>query len=177
MRNPILVLGFAALLAPQLAHADATHDALAEFAKCADLANPTERLKCFDAAVPAAKNALGAAPPKAKEEAGSVQQFGFTPPPKPVLKPEDFGKPPAPPEEPKEITEITSTVLEFAKTPIGRMVLILDNGQVWRQLDADTTEVRDVARGAKITIEKGVFGSYNLTIEGRNGLIKVTRLK
>ncbi len=29
----------------------------------------------------------------------------------------------------------------------------------------------------KVTIEKGFLGSYNLTIEGRNGLIKVSRIK
>jgi hypothetical protein len=29
----------------------------------------------------------------------------------------------------------------------------------------------------KVTIENGFLGSYNLTIEGRHGLIKVTRLK
>jgi hypothetical protein len=29
----------------------------------------------------------------------------------------------------------------------------------------------------KVTIETGAVGSYNLTIEGRNGLIKVSRLK
>jgi hypothetical protein len=29
----------------------------------------------------------------------------------------------------------------------------------------------------KVVIERGFLGSYNLTIEGRNGLIKVTRLK
>ena len=29
----------------------------------------------------------------------------------------------------------------------------------------------------KVTIERGWLGSYNLTIEGRNGLIKVFRIK
>ena len=29
----------------------------------------------------------------------------------------------------------------------------------------------------KVTIENGFLGSYNLTIEGRHGLIKVTRLE
>ena len=34
-------------------------------------------------------------------------------------------------------------------------------------------------RGAKmkVTIATGIFGSYNLTIEGRKDLIKVNRLK
>jgi len=70
-------------------------------------------------------------------------------------------------------------VLEFAKTPFGKAVFILDNGQVWRQLDADSSNVLEPRAGTKmkVTIEVGVFGSYNLSVEGRNGIVKVTRLK
>ena len=180
----IPALAFITVFAAGHAYADAAHDALEEIAKCADIKDSAERLKCFDAAVPRAKSVLAApplpAPPdKAKDEAGSVQVFGFPRPDKPVVKTEDFGKPPAPPEEPKEITEITSAVLEFAKNPRGKAVFILQNGQVWRQLDADSTNVLEPSLGdtMKVTIEKGFLGSYNLTIDGRNGLIKVTRLK
>jgi hypothetical protein len=70
-------------------------------------------------------------------------------------------------------------VLEFAKTARGKAVFILQNGQVWRQLDADSTDVLAPPPGKpmKVTIELGFLESYNLTIEGRNALIKVTRLK
>ena len=175
----IPALAFITLLAASHAHADATRDALVEIAKCADITDSVERLKCFDAAVPRAKSALTAPPEKAKDEGGILQWFGFPRPDKPVVKTEDFGKPPVPIDVPKEITEITSTVLEFAKTPRGKAVFILDNGQVWRQLDADSTNVLEPPSGTKmkVTIEMGFLNSYNLTIDGRNGLIKVTRLK
>jgi hypothetical protein len=177
VRIPALV--FMTAFAASYAHADATRDALVEIAKCADITDSAERLKCFDAAVPRARSALAAPPEKAKDEAGSVQVFGFPRPDKPVVKAEDFGKPPVPVDEPKEITEIKSAVLEFAKNPRGKVVFVLQNGQVWRQLDADNTNVLEPSVGdtMKVTIEKGVFGSYNLTIDGRNGLIKVTRLQ
>ena len=172
----ILLAACAALVAAAPVRADPVRDALVELAKCADISDATERLKCFDAAMPRAKSALAAPAEKGKEPTVTVENFGLPLPPKPVQKTEDFGKPPP---EPQGITEITSTVLEFAKTPRGKAVFILDNGQVWRQLDADSTNVLEPPSGAKmkVTIEFGFFGSYNLTIEGRNGLIKVTRLK
>ena len=176
MRIPAALALFA-LLATSPAHADSVRDALLEIAKCADIADAAERLKCFDAVVPGAKNAL-AAPPQ-KEERSILDWFGFTRPDKPVLKTEDFGKPPAPPEEPKELTEIKAAVLEFAKTPYGKALFVLDNGQVWKQLDADSSNVREAPAGIpmKVMIEVGFMGSYNLTIDGRNGLIKVSRVK
>ena len=160
------------------AHADATRDALAEIAKCADIADSSARLKCFDAAAPGAKSALATSAQQPKDKAGLLESFGFPRSQKPVLKAEDFGNPPSKP-GPEEITQITATVLEFAKTVRGKSVFILDNGQVWRQLDGDVTVVRDPPPGhtMKVTIETGFLGSYNLTIDGRNGLIKVRRLK
>jgi len=161
------------------AHADATRDALAEIAKCADIAEASERLKCFDAAVPSAKSVLAAPAQQPAEKRGLLEWFGFAGPQKPVTKPEEFGKLAQESRPGEEITEITATVLEFAKTLRGKAVFILDNGQVWRQLDADGTEVRDPPPGTKmkVTIETGAMGSYNLTVEGRKSLIKVSRLK
>ena len=166
------------IFAAGAAHADATRDALAEIAKCAEIADASERLKCFDNAMPRARSAL--APPA--EPAGGtgslLEWFGFSAKQKPVVKTEDFGKPPVS-REPAEITEIKATVIEFAKTLRGRAVFILDNGQVWRQMDSDSTDVRGPAPGApmKVTIEVGALGSYNLTVDGTNGLVKVSRLK
>jgi hypothetical protein len=157
--------------------ADAAHDALAEITKCADIQDSAERLKCFDAAMPRARGALAVPVPEAATKSGFLEWFGFSRP-QPTTKNEDFGK--SPPETvPGEINEIAANVLEFARTPRGKSVFILENGQVWRQLDSDGTVLADPPQGKtmKVLIERGVFGSYNLTIEGRNGLIKVTRLK
>jgi len=165
-------------LAAPPAYADAARDVLVEVAKCADIADAAERLKCFDAAVARVKSALAAPQPEQPAPSKSILDwFGFSRP-TPVTKTEDFGKPPAPqPEE--EIQQISATVIEYAKTPRGKAVFILDNGQVWRQLDADTSVILDPdpAKPMKVKIERGVLTSYNLTIEGRNGLIKVSRVK
>lgn len=179
----------AAVLIAVPAQADPARDALSEIAKCADIADGTERLKCFDAAVGGAKSALAAPPPaqapvqkaavetKEEEEGGVLAWFGLS---KPATKPEEFGRPPQlVAEGPKEITEISAGVLELAKNAYGRSLFVLDNGQVWKQIDGDTTEVRDPAKGEtmKVTIEKAVLGSYALRVDGRRGIVKVRRVK
>jgi len=171
----VLCLG---LLATGPAHADATTDALIEMTRCAEITDSIDRLKCFDAAVPRAKSALSAPAPQAKEKS-LLDWFGFGRPAAPVTKPEDFGKPAPEPAAGEEITAIKATVIEFARTLRGKCLFVLDNGQVWRQIDADSTPVRDPEEGStlRVTIETGVLDSYNLTIEGRNAMIKVTRLK
>jgi hypothetical protein len=174
----ILVLASLAALVASPAYADATQDVLADMVKCADITDSAERLKCFDAAVPRAKNALTPPTPQAKEKSW-LDWFGFARPPAPVTKPEDFGKPPPEPAPGQEITEIRATVLEFGRTRRYRALFVLDNGQVWRQLDGDTAEVRDPPLDAvlKVTIERGALGSYNLIIDGKNEIIKVSRIK
>ena len=133
------------------AHADRAADALSEFTRCAGIALSSERLACFDTAAQGLAN--------------------------PATKAEGFGKPPPP--RPDEVAQIRATVLELAKTARGRSIFILDNGQTWRQIDGDGTDVREPPPGKamKVTIARGLLNSYNLTIEGRNGLIKVRRLK
>lgn len=167
------------LLTAGTAHADVARDALADIVKCADIADAAKRLECFDAATVRGKAALAAPPqaaPVAKEKS-LLDWFGFSKPDQPT-KPEDFGKP-APPPTTGEITQISSLVLEFAKTARGKALFVLENGQVWRQIDGDTTDVQPPAPGTamKVTVEVAVFGSYNLTIEGRKYLVKVTRIK
>src|SRR5437016_13856488 len=119
----ILLLFSLALFAAGLARADATRDALAEFAKCADIADSSERLKCFDAAVPHAKSALTAR--QAPEKRSLLEWFGFARPSKPVIKREDFGKAAPEPGAGEAITEITVTVVELAKTARARAIFIL----------------------------------------------------
>ena len=163
---------------PLVVHADTTKETLSEIVRCSGIADSGERLKCFDAAASRAKGAL--AEHEAKEKRGFLDWFGFSRPRKPVTTPEQFGKPQPPVPVPGgEINQITSTVIEFALTPRGKALFVLENGQVWRQLDADDTRVLepDPGRPMKVTIEIGFLESYNLLIEGRRGLIKVRRLK
>jgi hypothetical protein len=167
----IRVLAFISIFVAGAAHAESTGDASAEIARCTGITDSAARLKCFDAAAPRASGALAAPASEAPDKVGG---FGLSAP-EPVTRVEDFGKPAPPP----EITQITAIVLELAKTARGRSIFILDNGQVWRQLDGDDTDVQDPRPGKpmKVAIETGILGNYNLTIEGSSALIRVRRAK
>src|SRR4030095_11982486 len=109
---------FTSLLVAGLAHADPAQDALAEVAKCADIGDSGERLKCFDKAAllakSVAKSALEApAAQAAPKERSFLEWFGSSKPPPPQTV-ENFGKPPPPP-TPEEISGITANVLEYAR--------------------------------------------------------------
>ena len=166
----IRVLALFSIFVAGAVHADSAGDALTEIAKCAGIADSAARLKCFDAAAPGANGAPAAH--QAREAPG---------PPPAATSVGDFGKPPPPP----KITQITATVLELARTARGRAIFVLDNGQVWRQLDHDDANVQDPWPGKtmKVAIEmsyvQSLVGgySYKLTIEGRNALIRVYRVK
>lgn len=184
MRFIWISLGVAALAGT--AWADADRDVVKAVAKCAEIASAEDRLKCFDTAVPQAQAAL--AQPEApiqtattqtegESEGGMLSWFGLD---RPVTKTEDFGKPPPKVEERQQgITHISAAVAEFARTSSGKVLLVLDNGQIWRQIDGDSGVVQDPPKGEplKVSIEKGFFGSYDMTVEGRNGIIKVRRVK
>jgi hypothetical protein len=151
VQNP-LVLGAFFIAAASLAHADSASDTLKEVSRCSGIADAAERLGCYDMAAPRAKEAL-------------------------VPHPQDFGRPGPPP--PAEVAQLTAVVREFSKTARGRAVFVLNNGQTWRQLDADDVVVQepDPGKALNVTISRGLFGSYNLAIEGRNGTVKVRRFE
>lgn len=163
-------------------------DALTAVAKCADIAQTAPRLQCFDEAATGAKRVLddarkqAEAEQKPESEGGLLSWFGLAPEARPVTKQEDFGQNVqlAPkPGAPKEITEISAKVLEFAQNARGKSIFVLDNGQVWRQIDGDTTELyyREADGPMQVTIEKGMLGSFSLTIQGKTASVKVRRVK
>ena len=136
---------------PGLVHADPAREALEQISQCSSITDSTQRLQCFDRAAPGARGAL-------------------------VPRPEDFGKPvvPAP-----EVSHVVAIVRELSRTLRGRALFVLDNGQTWRQLEGDDAQVLEPPMGSalKVTIERGMFGSYHLSIEGRNGFVRVRRVE
>ncbi len=138
-------------VAIRLAHADSATEALDQVVRCTAIADGTERLKCFDRAAPRAKEAVS---PRV----------------------EDFGKP-AP--RPAEVANVSAAVRDLSKTARGRAIFVLDNGQTWRQIDGDDTQVYEAQPGTpmKVTIEHGLFDSYRLSIDGRNGSVRVRRVE
>jgi hypothetical protein len=112
--------------------------------------------------------------------------FGGSTPPTKQTTPAQFGSesiapPPVPPgatAEPGPLDHISSGVTEVAFNYFGRFTVFLDNGQVWKQLEADTGSA-PFSRHQKdtVTISRGLLGSYNLVINGHTAMFKVKRIK
>lgn len=65
------------------------------------------------------------------------------------------------------------------RTPLGKLVIELENGQVWRQLDSDDTPVAlpDNTGGLTADIEPGFLGSVSLSVSGTGRSFKVSRIR
>ncbi len=69
---------------------------------------------------------------------------------------------------------VEATIIEVATSALKIDFLRLDNGQVWRETENSRTRFK---AGQKVGIQEGIFGSHNLTIEGSDKIVKVTRVK
>jgi hypothetical protein len=169
----------------------AAADPLAGLLACRELTDATARLACFDRETAALAHApaLAAAPitTPATTSPTTPTTIPATPSPAtpaaPSLTPEQkFGlsstaiaakEEPAGTPAPKE-TKLQARITALALAGDGRTLFTLDNSQVWRQLEADGTDV--MARlGDPVTISRGLLGSYWLQLKTGRGC-KVTRL-
>jgi hypothetical protein len=64
-------------------------------------------------------------------------------------------------------------VTKLAAKPHGELIVTLDNGQVWYEIQANTA--LRVKVGDQVTIKAGALGSYSLVANGRSS--KVTRVR
>lgn len=86
-------------------------------------------------------------------------------------KNEDFGL------EHKEVAkvnddQISAIVKSVKKAPYGELIIELDNGQQWRQVGSDSLRLKEQD---VVVIERGVFNSFLLKVEGQNRSIRVKR--
>jgi len=58
------------------------------------------------------------------------------------------------------------------KAPYGELIIELDNGQQWRQVGSDSLRLK---KQDVVVIERGVFNSFLLKVEGQNRSIRVKR--
>lgn len=177
-----------AAVAAAQAWAASPREMLDLLAQCADLKDGTQRLACYDKLAPQLRETLAATKkPAERTEEDKISLFGFDfggifgsregP-----TTAEEFGKNQMPvpaPEEGQVLESISAGVTDYAKTPFGKFIVVLDNGQVWRQLDSDTGTARFLKPPTdnKVVISRGLLGSYNLKINDQNMLFKVKRLK
>jgi len=129
---------------------------------CKSLRKDTERLSCYDRTI-------------AHIESGAGTEVALTPE-------NMFGGSTALPSpagveqksEREELKQITAKVGELSRTAGGLLELGLENGQIWRQQDADVTLI--VETGDSVTISRASLGTFRLTDKrGRSSRFKRVR--
>lgn len=149
MNSRTIGIGCAMLLTLQapFAHAGSAIEA------CREIADPSERLACYDAEA--------GRPPEETPEARverQTRQFGLAERQKA-------------PEERKEVETVSGTIVS-----VGTSRVTLDNGMVWKITDGGNL-LQWLQEGQVATIERGIFSGYRMTVKGVNGKAVVTRLQ
>lgn len=127
---------------------------------CRDIADPTERLACFDRTVGALSSADEAREISFadKETVKKTRRglFGFSLPDLGLFGGDDADK----------IDHIETTVVSASDAGYGRYRIEMADGSVWVQTDNDIMPLRP-RPGQKIEIKSAALGTYFLSLEGR----------
>lgn len=147
---------------------------------CTFVENDFNRLLCYDNVMagkslskpatkkqieqPVASSAAAASPAPVAAAGATNEQIVRT-------KNEDFGL------EHKEVAKVNddqiNAIVKSVKTaPYGELIIELENGQQWRQIGSDKIKLKV---NETVIIERGVFNSFLLRIEGQNRSIRVKR--
>ncbi len=176
MNRIFLAVPLALLSASPLAAQDDPYDA------CAALADDARRLACFDNVH--ASRATVLAPVEAVQR---EEDFGLAQRERERARAAELASQPAdavtsvsPGEvavaEATEFT-LTASVVEAFTDGLGKRVLLLENGQLWRETTGSTMRGGQPAAGAEATIVESWSGAFQLRIEGRRGFIRVIRMR
>lgn len=169
------VLCGALLLAGSIVGAWAAGPAASGIAACRHIADDRQRLECFDresspqlqqpqqsqqsqqSQQPQSRAAHGEkkteSAPAVKTVLTPEQRIGLTP--ERILKLEGA-------QEHHDLKELTAKVRAVAGDPGARRSFILENGQVWRQVEPDSEFY--VRPGDTVRISKALFGSYFMSV-------------
>lgn len=157
----------AASATPALAQRDAVADLsrpqlVERLFECREIADPEQRLACFDREVGALQTAeeSNEVVIADREQVREAKRglFGFSIPKIPLFsKGEEDGQ--------DEVSELASTIQQAAKMGNGRWIFVIDGGARWMQTDS-TPILGEPGRGDSIVIERASLGSFKAKIEG-----------
>ena len=173
-----IILGLPLLftvLAAQGAHAQ---DINAQLAHCMTINGAVERLSCYDRV---ARQAAGAAPQSPLAQPPQIQaplaRIEPSSDPSRSFGQEQVRKSPAA-EQAAQAERMTAEISDFQKDARQHFTVVLQNGQVWRQMAGDTGVAQfQTGRTHQVTISRGALGSYDLSFNDRNLTFKVQRLR
>jgi hypothetical protein len=172
LRFAAAILLVAAVAAPPVLAADPPAPAraaqLQQLLDCRKLADPTQRLACFDSAAGALDQAeaKGDVVVVDREQARKVrrQAFGFTLPSMSL-----FSRG----EKPEEITAADGVIASARKLNTGKWEVTLEDGARWMQVDLTDIPL-DPKPGQKVRIKAAAMGSYVMSVNNQRE-VKVHR--
>jgi hypothetical protein len=183
------IFGFAGAAAAESDLEEAIEAAIA----CRDIAADGDRLACLDAAAGALSSARERlVQEKADRKRGLLADFGLRgdddeddEEDKPRVKETeaDFGAEDVPElraeREEEQLDEVVATATSITVNSLNEATIHLANGQVWRQLESDSTVIPRPKKGQSyaVVIRRAAMGSYLATIEGMRRPLRVRRLK
>ena len=165
-RRPWLALAGICVLAPVVAAPSG-----GSLAACAQVTDPTQRLACYDQL--AGVRPATSAPTPATPAAASTPATAAAVKSDPVA---DFGVSEGPLARQRTATglsQISAQVKAIGVRGYGQKVMTLDNGQVWLQLEPNSSF--DVNVGDTVQIKSAALGSFFMTTPAKRGA-KVTRI-
>jgi hypothetical protein len=124
---------------------------------CKKIRDDSERLACYDARDGAAAHAAGESKARNPSPAAASNSPGF-------------GLSPPQPDE-----HLESTLADVQRDRLGRAVLSLGNGQVWRQVNYE--HLPSPRSGSQVVVTRSSYGGYWMRIEGVSEAVQVTRLR
>ena len=170
IKPTMILLLAAALITVNTGQADELHDRLLV---CRDLSSDAERLNCYDAAVDSREQPASPQPTAATTTPATAV-------PATISQEELFGKNSSEVQRTVEeatgsepIDSISAQVSRLQQYDYDKVVVSLDNGQVWKQVDSSNVRLRV---GDDVTIERASLGSFMLKKSGSKRTMRVSRM-
>ena len=171
-----LLLGLPAAALAQADSAPQPQPALIEaLTRCRAIAEPDAKLQCFEAATAALEQAVErrevVVVDREQVREGKRRLFGLALPSLPIFGGGDDNDA----AEEEEITSLEGVVSSVSWTGPGRLVIRLEDGGVWYQVDDRHLGIEPRA-GHKVEIHKGALGSYMMRVNRQPGIRVQRRL-
>lgn len=145
-----------------------TPQSIQQLIACRAIADPTQRLACFDRQTDSLNAAIAKKEvvviDKQRANAAKRSLFGFSIP--------DFGGLFGGSGD--DVKEIASTITRVSKDPYGAWIVTLADGSTWYQQD-DSPLGLPPEKGDKVVVHRGSFGAFFLRVSGQPG-IRVKRI-